>query len=139
MKVPQGASTSMEGVCDLKAMIADMGKDKSELRGMTKGPDAAVGGKPVGDPGEEEAGRRNAHHVCAPRRVRRMCSRSSGTGRRRARDADFSDYNKPVKAVAPPPDQVVDVDSLGSAAAGALVGHNRVRLPLRYRRGGLTR
>ncbi|WP_406399780.1 hypothetical protein OH805_12075 [Streptomyces sp. NBC_00879] len=119
MKVPQGTAASMEGVCDLKAMIADMGKDKSELRGMAKGPDAVVGGKPVATlvkkkPGGETltmyVAKQGAPYVL---KVVRTGGAESGA-------LTFSDYNKPVKAVAPPPDQVVDVDNLGAAAAGAL-------------------
>lgn len=119
MKVPQGASTNVAGVCDLKAMIADLGKDTSELRGMTKGPDAVVGGKPVATLVKKKPGGETLTMYVAKEGAPYLL-KVVRTGGAEPGALTFSDYNKPVKAVAPPPDQVVDVDNLGSAAAGAL-------------------
>ncbi|MGW1493752.1 hypothetical protein [Streptomyces sp. NPDC002402] len=119
MKVPQGASTSVAGVCDLKAMIADLGKDTSELRGMTKGPDAVVGGKSVATLVKKKPGGETLTMYVAKEGAPYLL-KVVRTGGAEPGALTFSEYNKPVKAVAPPPDQVVDVDNLGSAAAGAL-------------------
>ncbi|MET7619472.1 hypothetical protein [Streptomyces sp. NPDC005408] len=122
MKVPQGSSTSMEGVCDLKAMIADMDKDRSERQGMTRGPDAAVGGKPVATLVKKKpSGETLTLYVAKQGEPYLLKVVKKGGVEPGA--LTLSDYNKPVKAVAPPPDEVVDVDNLGSAvAAGARSG-----------------
>ncbi|TQK52019.1 hypothetical protein FBY35_2444 [Streptomyces sp. SLBN-118] len=117
MKVPQGSSSAMEGVCDLKAMLADTNKDALERQGMTRGPDAAVGGKPVVTLVKKKPGGETLTMYVAKEgapyllRVVKKGGTEPGT-------LTFSDFNKPVKAVAPPPDQVVDLGSLGSSVAG---------------------
>ncbi|MEW2084105.1 hypothetical protein [Streptomyces sp. NPDC005283] len=117
MKMPAGSSGDMGEVCDLKAMIADMDKNKSERKGMTKGPDAEVGGRATATVVKKAANGETTTMYVAKEgepyllKVVKVGGDEPGT-------MVFSDYNKPVKATAPPADQVVDLEKLG-AGSGA--------------------
>ncbi|MFF3453508.1 hypothetical protein ACFYXH_04095 [Streptomyces sp. NPDC002730] len=115
MKMPAGSSGDMDGVCDLKAMIADMDKDKSERKGMTKGPDAEVDGQATATVVKKAANGETTTMYVAKEgepyllKVVKVGGDEPGT-------MVFSDYNKPVNAVAPPADQVVDLEKLGAGS-----------------------
>ncbi|MDQ0940923.1 hypothetical protein [Streptomyces sp. V1I1] len=113
IKMPAGSAKAMGGVCDLKAMLAERDKDTSERQGMTKGPDAEVNSVPTTTLVKKQPGGETITMYVAKKgepyliRVVRVGGDGPGT-------MTFSDYNKPVKAVAPPADQVVDLEKLGT-------------------------
>ncbi|MET7712088.1 hypothetical protein [Streptomyces sp. NPDC005407] len=113
IKMPAGSAKAMGGVCDLKAMLAERDKDMSERQGMTKGPDAEVNSVPTTTLVKKQPGGETITMYVAKKgepyliRVVRVGGDGPGT-------MTFSDYNKPVKAVAPPADQVVDLEKLGT-------------------------
>jgi hypothetical protein len=124
IKMPAGSAKAMGGVCDLKAMLAERDKDTSERQGMTKGPDAEVNSVPTTTLVKKQHGGETITMYVAKKgepyliRVVRVGGDGPGT-------MTFSDYNKPVKAVAPPADQVVDLEKLGtglSAGPGSGTG-----------------
>ncbi|AVZ77656.1 hypothetical protein SLUN_26270 [Streptomyces lunaelactis] len=124
IKVPPGSSDDMDDLCDLRAMIAEMDKNKAERQGMTKGPDAEVGGKPAATLVKKQPGGATITMYVAEEgppyllKVVKAGGDSPGT-------MVFTEHNRPVKAVAPPADEVVDLGNVGlesAAAAGAGAG-----------------
>lgn len=124
IKMPPGSAKAMGGVCDLKAMLAERDKNTSDRQGMTKGPDAEVDSLPTTtlvkkNPGGETI----TMHVAKkgePYLIRVVRVGGDGPG-----TMTFSDFNKPVRAVAPPANQVVDLEKLGtglSAGPGSGTG-----------------
>ncbi|MFD4140283.1 hypothetical protein [Streptomyces sp. NPDC058572] len=119
MKIP--ADEGPGEMCDLKGMVSDMDDDKSERTGMTKGPDAEVNGVPAAVVVKKKADGETIEMYVAKEgkpyllKVHVVGGDEPGT-------MVFSDYDKPVKAVAPPADEVVDMEKLqglGDQGAGA--------------------
>jgi hypothetical protein len=113
IKMPAGSAEDMGDVCDLKAMLAEMDKEKSDRRGMVKGPDAKVGGRPTTTLVKKAGHETTTLYVAEEGepyllKVVKAGGDEPGT-------MLFSDYNEPVKAVAPAADEVVD---LGNPGAG---------------------
>ena len=121
LKVPAGTAGDMDGVCNLKAMLDGLDKDKSDRRGMTRGPDAEVDGRPAVTLVKKKAGGKSTTLFVA-KEGEPYLLKVVKTGGDEPGTIVFSDYNKPVKAVAPPADEIVDLQDLStdSAAVAAL-------------------
>ncbi|MFF3324746.1 hypothetical protein [Streptomyces sp. NPDC002889] len=116
MKMPAEVKSEdgMDEICDLEAMIESMDEDKSDRKGMTKGPDAEVNGQPAAtvvkkDPGGETT------TVYVAKEGKPYLLKIHVVGGDEPGTMVFSDYDKPVNAVAPPADEVLDMEKLGEA------------------------
>ncbi len=105
-------SKEMGGVCEFEAMTAETSEDKAERTGMTKGPDAEVNGQSVVTLIKKKTNGETITVYVAkegkpyPLKVVQVGGDEPGT-------MIYSDYDKPVAAVAPPADQVIDLEKLG--------------------------
>ncbi|MGI5402760.1 hypothetical protein ACQEVG_25580 [Streptomyces sp. CA-135486] len=118
-KVPAGSTADMDGICDLEAMLDGLDKDKSDRRGMTRGPDAEVDGRPAATLVKKKTGGRSTTMYVA-KEGKPYLLKVVKTGGNEPGTIVFSEYNKPVKAVAPPADQIVDLEKLGTDSFAAL-------------------
>ncbi|MFE1229317.1 hypothetical protein [Streptomyces sp. NPDC058745] len=107
----QAGSGDLGGVCDLKAMLADLDKDEADRRGMTRGPDAEVAGtpvatlvkkKPTGETTTVSVSQVGKPHIL---KIVKTGGEEPGT-------MVLSAYDKPVKVVVPPEDETVDLSKL---------------------------
>ncbi|MFJ3581133.1 hypothetical protein ACIPPS_02700 [Streptomyces sp. NPDC090127] len=107
----QAGSSDPSGVCDLDALLADLGDDEVDRQGLTRGPDAEVDGTPVATlvkqrPGGEtttvSVAREGPPHIL---RMVRAGGEEPGT-------VELSDFDKPVRVVVPPADETVDLTKL---------------------------
>lgn len=119
LKVPAGSAGEMDGVCDLKGMLDGTDNDKSDRRGMTRGPDAEVDGRPAVTLVKKKAGGRSTTMYVA-KEGEPYLLKVVKTGGDQPGTIVFSDYNKPVKAVAPPADEIVDLEDLGTDAVAVV-------------------
>ncbi|MFF4227763.1 hypothetical protein [Streptomyces sp. NPDC001820] len=111
IKMPASSARDMGGVCDLKAMLEDRDMNKSDRQGMTKGPDAEVNGLPTTTLVKKKAGGETITLYVA-KKGKPYLVRVVKTGGDAPGTMTFSDFDKPVKVVAPPADQVVDLEKL---------------------------
>ncbi|MEV6399401.1 hypothetical protein AB0M39_32215 [Streptomyces sp. NPDC051907] len=118
IKMPPGSDKDMDGVCDLESMLSDMDKDKSERKGMTKGPDAEVNGQSAATLVKKKANGETATMYVAKEGEPYLLKLVKDGGEEPGTMV-LTDYNKPVKAVAPPPSEIVDLEKLGGAGGGA--------------------
>ncbi|MFI1395136.1 hypothetical protein [Streptomyces sp. NPDC020681] len=111
MKLPADSAKDMGGTCDLKSMLEDMADEEFQSKGLTKGPDADVNGQPVATVVKKKAGETTTLYVAKegePYILKVVVVGGDEPG-----SMVFSDYNQPVKAVAPPAGEVVDAEKLG--------------------------
>lgn len=123
MKMPQdmASESGMGDVCDLDAAVADMKDDKSERKGMTKGPDAEVNGQLAATVVKKKADGETITMYVA-KEGKPYLLKIHVVGGDEPGTITLSDYDKPVKAVAPPADEVLDMEKLeglDDAGAGA--------------------
>ncbi|MEU4065810.1 hypothetical protein AB0F25_25900 [Streptomyces wedmorensis] len=106
----QAGSDDLGGVCDLKSLLADLGKDDGEPRGLTRGPDAEVDGTPVATLVKKEGDETTTVSVSQEGKpyIRKMVS----TGGDEPGSVVLSDYDKPVEVKVPPADETVDLSRL---------------------------
>ncbi|MDV9192869.1 hypothetical protein R6L23_32475 [Streptomyces sp. SR27] len=107
----QAGSADLGGVCDLKSLLADFGKDKAERRGLVRGPDAKVGGTPVATLVKKRAdGETTTVSVAQEGKpyILKMAKKGGGE----PGTLVLSDYDKPVKVVIPPASETVDLSKL---------------------------
>ncbi|MFJ9825823.1 hypothetical protein ACIRSU_15830 [Streptomyces sp. NPDC101160] len=116
LKIPQGqpGTENLSGVCDLKALLADLGRNKAERTGLTRGPDARVKGTPVATlvKRKAEGTAVQTTTVSVSERGKPYILRMVKRGGPEPGVVVLSDYDKPVKVVVPPADQTVDLSKL---------------------------
>lgn len=127
IKMPAGSANDMGRVCDLKAMLAELDKNKSDRKGLTKGKDAEVGGRPATTLVKRSGGETTTLYVA--KEGEPYLLKVAKTGGDEPGTMLFADYNKPVADAAPPVDEVVDLGNLsglgtdaGAADRGAHTG-----------------
>jgi hypothetical protein len=123
MKMPQdmASESGLGDVCDLEAAVAGMEDDKSVRKGMTRGPDAEVNGRPAATVVKKKADGETITMYVA-KEGKPYLLKIHVVGGDEPGTVTFSDYDKPVKAVAPPADEVLDMEKLqglDDAGAGA--------------------
>ncbi|MEU6878148.1 hypothetical protein [Streptomyces sp. NPDC046712] len=112
MKMSKANAGEMADLCDLNGLMKDIDKDKSEHKGMTKGPDAVVDGKPaVTLTKKKSTGETTTMYVA--KEGQPFILKVVDVGGDDPGTFVFSEYNKPVTATAPPADQVMDPEKLG--------------------------
>ncbi|MFG3035859.1 hypothetical protein ACGFYZ_03035 [Streptomyces sp. NPDC048330] len=111
----QAGSEDLGGVCDLKSLLADLGRDKEERGPLTRGPDAEVDGTPVATLVRKEGGETTTVSVAREGKpyIRKMVK----AGGEDPGTMLLSDYDKPVRVVVPPADQTVDLTRLDPGAS----------------------
>jgi hypothetical protein len=110
IKMPAGSIKDMDRVCDLKAMFARMDVDEADRKQMKKGPDSSVDGVPTVTLVKRQQGTTTTVHVAKegkPRVLKIIRAGGAETG-----TIVLSGYDKPVRVDAPPPEEVLDLDSL---------------------------
>jgi hypothetical protein len=117
IKMPAGSADDMGGVCDLKAMLAEMDEDTSDRRGMTRGRDEVIGGRPTTTLVKKSGGETTTLYVA--RKGQPYLLKVARTGGDEPGTMLFSDYDKPVAAAAPSADEVVDLGNLSGLGTGA--------------------
>ena len=83
---------------------------------MTRGPDAEVDGRPAATLVKKKAGGKSTTLFVA-KEGEPYLLKVVKTGGDEPGTIVFSEYNKPVKAVAPPADEIVDLQDLSTDAA----------------------
>ncbi|MFJ2056592.1 hypothetical protein ACIOMM_11655 [Streptomyces sp. NPDC087908] len=107
----QAGSADLSGVCDLKALLADLDQDQEERRGLTRGPDSEVDGTPVANLVKKRPGGETTT-VSVAREGRPYILRMVRAGGGQPGAVRFSDYDKPVRVVVPPAAETVDLSKL---------------------------
>ncbi|MFE5947247.1 hypothetical protein [Streptomyces sp. NPDC056480] len=108
----QAGSADLSGVCDLKSLLADLGEDEEERRGLTRGPDAEVAGTPVATLVKKKA-EGETTTVSVAREGKPYILRMVKAGGEEPGAMRLSDYDEPVRVVVPPADETVDLSKLG--------------------------
>jgi len=113
LKIPEGqpGTEGLSGVCDLKSLLADLGKNKEERTGLVRGPDGEVKGTPVATLVKRKAGGETTT-VSVSERGKPYILKMVKTGGDEPGSVVLSDYDKPVKVVVPPADETVDLTRL---------------------------
>ncbi|MCX2183531.1 hypothetical protein KV205_23820 [Streptomyces sp. SKN60] len=116
LKIPQGqpGTEDLGSVCDLKSLLADLGRNKEERTGLVRGPDGEVKGTPVATlvKRKTEGGTTTTTTVSVSERGKPYILKTVKTGGTDPGSVVLSDYDKPVKVVTPPADQTVDLTKL---------------------------
>ncbi|MFF5974279.1 hypothetical protein ACFY7C_22420 [Streptomyces sp. NPDC012769] len=137
LKIPQGqpGAEDLSDVCDLKALLDDLGKDKERRTGLTRGPDAEVDDTPVAtlvkkktdadttepgdtaeprDPGDPTEPRDTPETttVSVSQRGKPYILKVVKTGGDEPGSVTLSEYDKPVKVAVPPAGETVDLTKL---------------------------
>ncbi|MBT2444876.1 hypothetical protein J7E93_33235 [Streptomyces sp. ISL-36] len=107
----QAGSSDLSGVCDLKALLDDLGDDEDERRGLTRGPDAKVDGTPVATLVKKKSADETAT-VSVSQKGKPYILKTVKKGGDEPGTVVLSDYDKPVKVVVPPADETVDLSKL---------------------------
>ncbi|WP_411108291.1 hypothetical protein [Streptomyces sp. c-19] len=117
LKMPADAgSDSPSAFCDLKTIVKDM-DEETPRKGMTRGADADVDGKPaVTLTKKGEKGETTTFYV-AKDAAKPYILRVVETGGEEPGTTTLSDFDKPVTATAPPADQTVDMEELMKGAS----------------------
>ncbi|MFD0372638.1 hypothetical protein [Streptomyces sp. NPDC059071] len=113
LKIPQGrpGTEGLSGVCDLKALLADLGKDKEDRTGLVRGRDGEVNGTPVATLVKKKPGGETTT-VSVSERGKPYILKTVKKGGSEPGSVTLSDYDKPVKVVVPPADETVDLSKL---------------------------
>ncbi|MEV7565349.1 hypothetical protein [Streptomyces tanashiensis] len=109
----QAGSEDLGGVCDLKALLADLDKDKEQRSGLVRGPDGEVAGTPVATLVKKKTGGETTT-VSVSERGKPYILKLVKTGGEEPGAMVFSDYDKPVVVKVPPADETVDLSKLDS-------------------------
>lgn len=113
LKIPQGqpGTEDLGSVCDLKSLLADLGRNKEQRTGLVRGPDGEVKGTPVATLVKRKTGGETTT-VSVSERGKPYILKMVKTGGTDPGSVILSDYDKPVKVVTPPADQTVDLTKL---------------------------
>jgi hypothetical protein len=112
MKMSKTNAGELADLCDLNALMKEMDKDKSERKGMTKGADTEVDGRPAVVLTKKKSNGETLTMYVA-KEGEPFILKTVEAGGEEPGTVVFSDYNKPVTATAPPADQVMDPEKLG--------------------------
>ncbi|MGA5192099.1 hypothetical protein [Streptomyces exfoliatus] len=112
----QPGSGDLDGVCDLKELLADLDEDKEGRSGLTRGPDAEVDGTPVATLVKKKA-RGETTTVSVAQEGKPYILKMVQTGGDEPGSITFSDYDKPVDVVVPPADETVDLSKLDTGTS----------------------
>ncbi|MFB7375342.1 hypothetical protein ACFC0D_36530 [Streptomyces sp. NPDC056222] len=112
MKMSDGNASELADLCDLNTLIKEMDDDKSERKGMTKGADADVDGRPAVTLIKKKSNGETLT-VYVAKEGEPFILKSVDAGGKEPGSLVFSEFNKPVTATAPPADQVMDPAKLG--------------------------
>ncbi|MFJ3900971.1 hypothetical protein [Streptomyces sp. NPDC090025] len=107
----QAGSSDLSDVCDLKALLADLGRDSADRTGLVRGPDSAVNGTPVATVIKHKPGGETTT-VSVAETGKPYILKTVKTGGEQAGSVTLSDYDKPVTVVVPPADETVDLSVL---------------------------
>ncbi|MGW2016557.1 hypothetical protein [Streptomyces sp. NPDC001927] len=107
----QAGSSDLSGVCDLDALLADLGDDKGDRQGLTRGPDAEVDGTPVATLVNKKPGGETTT-VSVAQEGKPYILKMVKTGGEEPGSVELSDFDKPVRVVVPPADETVDLTKL---------------------------
>ncbi len=113
VKVPVGDARTT-GLCDKQGFLADMDSDKSERKGMTKGDVTTVDGRKALPLKKKKGGETITMYVATEGKP--YILKLDQSGGENPGTMVFSDYEKPVKAEAPPAGQVIDGTKGGRTA-----------------------
>ncbi|MFI8518655.1 hypothetical protein ACIGEZ_12640 [Streptomyces sp. NPDC085481] len=113
LKIPPGQAGTGElsGVCDLKALLADLDKDEADRSGLTRGRDGEVDGTPVATLVKRKPGGETTT-VSVSEQGKPYILKIVKKGGEEPGSIVLSDYDKPVKVVVPPADETVDISKL---------------------------
>ncbi|MGW0122166.1 hypothetical protein [Streptomyces sp. NPDC003327] len=111
----QAGSDDLGGICDLKSLLADLGEDKADRRGLTRGADGEVDDTPVATLVKKKAGGETTT-VSVAREGKPYILKMVKTGGDEPGSIVLSDYDKPVKVEVPPADETVDLSRLNGEA-----------------------
>ncbi|QJS08851.1 hypothetical protein HKX69_04360 [Streptomyces argyrophyllae] len=114
VKVPADDARTT-GLCDKQGFLADMDSDKSERKGMTKGDVTTVNGHEAIALKKKKGGETITMYVATEGKPYILKLQQSGG--ENPGTVVFSDYEKPVRAAAPPAGQVIDGTKGGKAAS----------------------
>ncbi|WP_405779240.1 hypothetical protein [Streptomyces sp. NBC_00859] len=115
VKVP-AQDSSVQNICNKQAFMAGMDQDKSERKNMTRQGTAEVDGQEaVVLRNKSGKGETNTLYVATHGKPYILKAVQSGGGA--PSTVSFSDYNKRVKATAPPADEVVDPKKISAKAS----------------------
>ncbi|MFJ5834323.1 hypothetical protein [Streptomyces sp. NPDC093089] len=106
----QAGSDDLGSVCDLKSLLADLGEDKDERSGMTRGPDGEVDGTPVATLVKRTGAETTT--VSVAREGKPYILKMVKAGGDEPGAMVFSDYDEPVVVKVPPADETVDLTKL---------------------------
>ncbi|MFF9199257.1 hypothetical protein ACF09L_29035 [Streptomyces sp. NPDC014779] len=116
LKIAQGqpGTEDLGSVCDLKSLLADLGRNKEQRTGLVRGPDGEVRGTPVATLVKRKTTGAGAEQttVSVSERGKPYILRTVRTGGADPGNVVLSEYDKPVRVVTPPPDQTVDLTKL---------------------------
>ncbi|MEU7295120.1 hypothetical protein AB0A76_18165 [Streptomyces exfoliatus] len=117
LKMPADAgSDDPSAFCDLKTIVKDM-DEETPRKGMTRGADADVDGKPAATLTKKgEKGETTTFYV-AKDAAKPYILRVVETGGEEPGTITLSDFDKPVTAKAPSADQIVDMEELMKGAS----------------------
>ncbi|MFB7453831.1 hypothetical protein [Streptomyces sp. NPDC056194] len=107
----QTGSEDLGSVCDLKSLLSDIGKNKEERSGLTRGPDGKVDGTPVATLVKKKPGGETAT-VSVSQQGKPYILKMVKKGGDEPGSVVLSDYDKPVDVKAPPADETVDLSKL---------------------------
>ncbi|WP_338493855.1 hypothetical protein [Streptomyces sp. SJL17-4] len=107
----QAGSADLSGVCDLKSLLADLGDDKEERRGLTRGPDSEVDGTPVANLVKKKTDGETTT-VSVSQEGKPYILKMVKAGGEEPGEIQLSDYDKPVRVVIPPAAETVDLSKL---------------------------
>ncbi|MEU7111079.1 hypothetical protein [Streptomyces sp. NPDC046182] len=107
----QPGGSDLSGVCDLDAVLDDLGEDKDDRKGMTRGPDAEVDGVPVATLVKKRPGGETTT-VSVAQEGKPYILKIVKMGGEEPSTLLLSDYDKPVKVVVPPANETVDIAKL---------------------------
>lgn len=117
VKAPADDSTT-KNVCDKKALMASMDKDKSEREGMKKGSTATVDGTETIKLTKKVSGGETLTMYVATE-GKPYIMRTTSTGGKEPNTATFSDYGKSVSPEKPAPGETVDLEELAASGGKA--------------------
>ncbi|WP_395363305.1 hypothetical protein ACHGLA_24275 [Streptomyces sp. YH02] len=107
----QAGSSDLSGVCDLKSLLADLGEDEEERRGLTRGPDSEVDGTTVANLVKKKTDGETTT-VSVSQEGKPYILKMVKTGGEEPGEIVLSDYDKPVRVVIPPAAETVDLSKL---------------------------
>jgi hypothetical protein len=118
VKMGADEANDMGDVCEFDTAVAETSEDRADRKGMTKGPDSEVNGQSTVTLVKKKATGETITMYVA-KEGKPYLLKMVKVGGDEPGTMVFTDYDKPVKAVAPPADQIVDLEKLGGGSSGS--------------------